>query len=97
MTEQIVQIVWGKGMVVGGANPNLWRKDKCGAWIERQKYGKRDSLYGWEIDHIKPESEGGSDEISNFRPLQWQNNTAKQDGRLECPVIASGNKNIEAR
>ncbi len=97
MTEQIIRMVWEKGVVVTGFNSNLWRKDKCGAWIERQEYGNRDSLYGWEIDHIKPESEDGSDEISNLRPLQWRNNAAKQDGRLECPVTASGNQNIEAR
>ena len=34
----------------------------------------RGSIYGWEIDHIKPKKDGGSDDLSNLRPLQWEAN-----------------------
>lgn len=93
-SEYTVQKVWEKGTVVAGNKPNDWRKDQCGAWIGRSYYGNRNSQYGWEIDHIKPESKGGGDELSNLRPLQWENNATTQDGRLACPVTASGKNNV---
>jgi hypothetical protein len=93
-TQEIIQKVWEKGAFVQNNDPKIWRKDQCGAWITRNQYGNRNSQYGWEIDHIRPESDGGGDELSNLRPLQWQNNANKQDGRLACPVIASGTDNV---
>ena len=93
-SEDTIQKVWEKGTVILNNDPNVWRKDQCEAWICRGDYGNRDSQYGWEIDHIKPESEGGGDELSNLRPLQWENNTSKQAGRLTCVVTASGEKNV---
>lgn len=89
--EKIIREVWQKGAIVEGNNPSIWRKDECGAWIYRAHYGMRDSQYGWEIDHISP---GGSDDISNLRPLQWQNNAEKGEGELKCNVTASGINNV---
>lgn len=31
--------------------------------------------------------------MSNLRPLYWENNASKADGRLVCVVRAIGNKN----
>lgn len=93
-SEEVIQQVWEKGRVVSGNDPNVWRKDDCNAWMRRQDYGNRDSQYGWEIDHIKPISEGGTDGLSNLRPLQWQNNAHKQDGKSGCAVTASGTENV---
>ena len=92
--DELVQKVWEKGRVVPGADPNRWRKDECSAWIGRLEHGNRNSPYGWEIDHISP---GGPDILSNLRPLQWQNNVSKSDGRLVCAVTSSSNKNVSAR
>lgn len=89
-----VQEVWAKGLLVPGVAPDEWRKDACGAWITRDQYGNHDSLYGWDIDHIKPVSEGGGDELWNLRPLQWENNASRQADRLDCVVFAEGNKNV---
>ena len=92
--DALVQKVWEKGKVVSGVDSSRWRKDDCDAWIGRVEYGDRNSQYGWEIDHISP---GGPDTLSNLRPLQWENNVAKSDGRLGCVVTSSGNKNVPAK
>jgi hypothetical protein len=92
--DDMVQQVWNKGRVVPGYDPNIWRKDQCGAWIGKQFYGNRGSQYGWEIDHITPSEDGGTNDLSNLRPLQWENNANRQSGRLDCPIIAEGVNNI---
>lgn len=93
--DEIIQHVWEKGREVSDNDPDTWRKDAAGAWIRRQDYGNRDSQYGWEIDHIQLESEGGGDELSNLRPLQWQNNAARQDDPFTFVVTSSGKNNVE--
>jgi hypothetical protein len=92
-----IQKVWEKGTLVSANDPNVWRKDQCKAWIGGPHYGNRQSQYGWEIDHIKPESEGGGDELSNLCPLQWKNNASKQAGRLSCVVTSSHDKNVPVK
>jgi len=90
--DEVIQSVWEKGRTVSPNDPNMWRRDECGAWIRRNEYGNRISEYGWEIDHISPE---GGDNPSNLRPLQWMNSVTKREGRLKCPIIARGTKNVE--
>jgi hypothetical protein len=87
-----IQSVWEKGQVDLNNDPNLWRKDQCGAWIGWQFYGNRDSKYGWEVDHI--DKSNNNNGLNNLRPLQWENNANRQDGRLSCPITASGINNV---
>jgi hypothetical protein len=96
-SNDTIQKVWEKGTLVSANDPNVWRKDQCKAWIGGPHYGNRQSQYGWEIDHIKPESEGGGDELSNLCPLQWENNASKQAGRLSCVVTSSHDKNVPVK
>lgn len=91
-SDDTIQKVWEKGETVSNNDPAEWRKDECGAWMARNQYGNRNSRYGWEIDHISP---GGSDAVSNLRPLQWENNLDKSDGRLKCNVTADGINNVK--
>lgn len=93
-TNDLIQKVWEKGITVSNNDPSVWRQDQCKAWMGRKFYGDRQSQYGWEIDHIKPQSEGGGEELANLRPLQWENNVSKQSGRLGCVVTSSGKDNI---
>ena len=86
--NELVLQVRKKWYIVPWANPNLLRKDDCGARIRFDKYGDRNSENWWEIDHIMPVSRWGSDLLSNLRPLQRQNNLSKSDWRLTCPVTA---------
>ena len=78
--DATVQAVWNKATPIPGTNANVRRKDVCGAIIDRNKYGDTtENGNGWEIDHIKPVSRNGTDDLSNLQPLQWQNNRAKGD------------------
>lgn len=85
--EATVEAVWNKG-TPEPAFPG-YRKDACGASMQRSKYGKTEQ-WGWEIDHIKPSAEGGTDELSNLQPLQWENNRHKGDDwpNWSCKVNA---------
>lgn len=99
-TKEEIQAIWEKATIVVGYNPNLWRKDQCGAWIYRLYYGaaavgEPHTSYRWQIDHIKPQSKDGQDVVSNARPLQWFNNNSRQNGRLKTKITSDGNKNVE--
>lgn len=91
-TEEKIQQVWEKGKVVEKHDLDFERQDAATAWIHREEYGNRDSEFGWEIHHIDPD---GGDELSNLRPLQWQNNLALQEGSVGPKVISEGDENIE--
>lgn len=93
--DRLKETVWRKGRTVSWRDPNEWRIDDCGAWIKRDKYGERNDMYGWQIDHIILDKDGGSDDIENLRPLQWKNNEARQDGPLVYKVVAVGNRNVD--
>ncbi len=84
---ELVDAVWQKAAVVPGVDPAVRRKDCCGAWIDRTRYGDHTPYgTGWEIDHKLPVDAGGTDELDNLQPLNWMNNRAKDDGPLACPV-----------
>ena len=90
-SPEIIEAVWRKAATDTNNNPNGFRKDRCSAWILRSAYGNRNSVYGWEIDHIIP---NGNDNLSNLQPLHWSNNAAKGNGVLVCAVASNGVKNV---
>lgn len=95
--KETIQIVWGKAKKVDGFDPDMFRKDPCGAWMVFNKYGLRDNPYGWEIDHVYPVSSGGDDSLRNLRAMHWRNNASKGDDYPSyiARVTSDGNKNKE--
>ncbi len=69
--------VWQKGKEIPDYSPDMWRQDDYGNVIRFTDYGDRNSEYGWEIDHIVRVSDGGSDTLSNVRPLHWRANVTR--------------------
>jgi hypothetical protein len=78
-SDQAIEAVWSKATVVPDYDSRVYRKDRCGAWIQRSAYGDVDNEWGWEVDHDKPVALGGSDDLANLQPLHWKNNRYKAD------------------
>jgi len=73
------KMVWMKGAIISGRDPRYWRYDIYGNIIFFLDYGNRQSLFGWEIDHIFSKSHGGTNALANLQPLQWVNNLLKSN------------------
>ena len=70
--------VWQKGKKVKGKNPNLYRRDVNGNLLYFHSYGLNSEM-GWEIDHSKPKSKGGTDHLNNLQPLKTSDNRKKSN------------------
>lgn len=78
-SEEIKEKLWQKAKEIPHFEPALWRRDICGFAIRYTDFGDRDSMYGWEIDHIYPVAMGGNDDLNNLQILNWKNNADKAD------------------
>jgi hypothetical protein len=68
---EVVRSVWSLAQVIPGNDPEVWRKDEFGAWINRADYRNRHSDYGWEIaDYGYSRRSMG---LASLRPMQWLN------------------------
>jgi hypothetical protein len=77
--QTLINQVWLRGKVILNYDSRVWRYDACGMPIKIDEYGNILSKHGWEVDHMKPVSRGGGDELNNLQPLQWKNNREKGD------------------
>ena len=96
-SDELIEQVWQKAKIVSNNNPDIFRQDYAGAWIRRDLYRERNTKYGWEIDHCKPTSKGGSDDPENLYPLHWRNNQKKgndypkwqtAEAQGDCPSVS---------
>ena len=93
--ESTVNAVWEKATTVDNFDPTQFRKDACGAWIIRNHYGLQ-TAYGWEVDHVYPQSLGGDDNLENLRAMHWENNKSKGADypSYKAVIQSEGNKNV---
>ncbi|MDY3853136.1 MAG: HNH endonuclease signature motif containing protein [Prevotella sp.] len=92
----IAMHVWELATKVDGYDPDIWRKDFAGAWLRKDSYGMH-TKYGWEVDHLRPLSKGGTNDLSNLTALHWQNDQTKGANwpEFKTSLTADGNRNIE--
>jgi 5-methylcytosine-specific restriction endonuclease McrA len=74
--------VWDLAKPIRGKDPHLYKQDPYGNEIHYKSYGKHSSK-GWEIDHIKPVSRGGSHDIINLQALKTSINRSKSDSSVK--------------
>ena len=73
-----IDAVWNKAQTIKDKNPAIYRTDILGNMLYHGSFGKQ-TIMGWEIDHIKPVSKGGTDDIGNLRVLNSGANVKKGD------------------
>lgn len=89
-SKEKLDSIWEKGKIVESQDSSIHRQDFAGAWMEKSRYGQ-EHPFGWEVDHKIPESKGGTNDISNLQPVQWENNRAKGGSYPSFHSVASSN------
>ncbi|MDH3672506.1 MAG: hypothetical protein OES46_15335 [Gammaproteobacteria bacterium] len=84
-SDEMIQQVWEKGRATLDQDSTIWRKDECGAWMNRAYYGNERSEYGWKIENV---STGGPDILENLRPLHRHNTFDRANHQAKCRVAA---------
>lgn len=85
MNEDMMRKIWEKASQIEGLDPDLFRKDACGAIMSWSHFGQNTS-FGWVVDHIYPKSKGGDDNEANLRAMNIANDRSKGD---DYPVYRS--------
>ena len=90
--REIVSRVWKFAIAVDGNDPELWRKDEFGAWIQRLEYGNRHTEFGWEIcDTSLGRGDMG---IVALRPMQWLNYVDHVAAVTQSKITSDGLRNV---
>ena len=69
-------------------------RDFAGREIDKAAYDCRNSKYGWNVDHIYPESKGGKTNDSNLICCHMKTNSEKAD---KFPCFSANGKQFEIR
>jgi 5-methylcytosine-specific restriction endonuclease McrA len=75
-TVAVKNKVWNKAKKIRGKDPAKYRKDPYGNTIYRNSQGKSSPM-GWDVDHIRPKSRGGSNSVRNLQALSSSVNRSK--------------------
>ncbi len=90
--RELIESVWENGDRIAGNDPDLWRKDQFGAWMNRLDYGRRHSEFGWEICDLS--GGRGSGGLAALRPMQWQNYVDQVAALTRSRMTADGLRNV---
>lgn len=82
LSKKVIDLVWSKAKIVNGKDPKLYRQDPYGNIMYYHSYGKNTPM-GWHIDHIKPISRGGSNNIRNLQVLDSKVNIKKGNSLIK--------------
>jgi len=69
-----ISLLWNRLRYVPYTDPDIERLDPMDRRIRLNEYGNRRSAFGFEIDHILPQSCGGGHNIENLQLLHWELN-----------------------
>ncbi len=83
--------VWDKAKKIRGKDPEKYRKDPAGNTMFFDSHGKSSGM-GWDVDHIKPKSRGGSDSTRNLQSLNSGLNRSKGDSLVKKSRHSKANK-----
>ena len=90
-TKEQKETAWEKAKKIRGKDPNRYRKDPYNNTIYKSSYGKPSEM-GWEVDHIKPVSKGGSDSTRNLQALNTKVNRQKGNDQRKKSRLSKSNK-----
>ena len=76
---------------IRGKDPDKYRQDPYGSHMYKPSYGKSSEM-GWEVDHIKPQSKGGSDATKNLQALNTSLNRSKSNDERKKSRHSNSNK-----
>ena len=82
-TAKQKETAWENAAKIRGKDPDKYRRDPAGNEIFKASYGKVTPM-GWEVDHIKPTSRGGSDATVNLQALNTGVNRSKQASLVQA-------------
>lgn len=104
--NNLKDIAWRSAQVVTGSDPDHMRQDACGAWIAYEDFNNRESMFGWEIEHIYPSfrlkrlnvPEKLWDNELNIRALHWKNHQSKGGSypMYTAMITHEGKTNVES-
>ena len=90
-TEDQKEKAWKNAKKIRGKDSNKYRKDPYGNIMYKLSYGKPSKM-GWEVDHIKPQSKGGSDATKNLQALSVSLNRSKSNDERKKSRHSNSNK-----
>ena len=91
VNKTVKESVWNKAKKIVGKDPSKYRKDPYGNTLYKNSYGKASPM-GWDIDHIKPKSKGGSDAVVNLQALKVSINRSKGNSLIKKSRHSKSNK-----